>query len=148
MAKWVLGGLLLIMALVLMGTVCSVCGNVNRVVQKEFYPNALLRKYEWFKDASASLDKKIADIEVYSSRFQALESSYAGQPRTAWAREDREQWAVWQSEVAGVKASYNGLAAEYNAQMVKFNWRFTNVGDLPPGSTMPLPREYKPYVEK
>jgi hypothetical protein len=30
---------------------------------------------------------------------------------------------------------------------VKFNWRFTNVGDMPPGATTPLPREYKPYVE-
>jgi len=48
--------------------------------------------------------------------------------------------------VAGIKASYNQLAAEYNAGMVKINWRYTNVGDLPPGSTEPLPREFKPYI--
>ena len=54
--------------------------------------------------------------------------------------------SLWRSEVAGVKASYNGLAAEYNAQMAKFNWQFCNVGDLPKGADVALPREFKPYV--
>lgn len=44
------------------------------------------------------------------------------------------------------KPSYNSLAADYNSQMAKFNWRFANKGDLPPGATDPLPREFKPYV--
>jgi hypothetical protein len=50
-----------------------------------------------------------------------------------------------ESEVAGVKASYNSLAAEYNANMVKVHWAFCNAGDLPAGAAEALPREYKPY---
>ena len=121
-------------------------GQATNVAGKEFGPQKLFERYEWFKDAAAQLDKKRADITVYESRFKALEESYAGEPRAKWARDDREQYNIWKSEVAGIKASYNQLAAEYNAGMVKINWRYTNVGDLPPGSTEPLPREFKPYI--
>ena len=43
---------------------------------------------------------------------------------------------------------HNQLCAEYNSAMSKFNYRFTNIGDLPEGATEPLPREYKPYINK
>lgn len=129
------------------GLVGGVATNGAQVIQKEFYPDALLRKYEWFKDASAALDKKQADIKVYQRRLTDLEHSYTGVARRQWARDDREQSSIWQSELSGVRASYNSLAADYNAEMAKFNWRFTNVGDLPRGSSTPLPREYKPYEE-
>jgi hypothetical protein len=115
-----------------------------KVVKQEIYPTALLKKYEWFKDASAALDKKRADIGVYTTRLTALEKAYEGQRRSAWPRDDREQYSIWQSELSGVKASYNSLAADYNAQMSKINWAFANVGQVPP-SESPLPREYKPY---
>lgn len=121
-------------------------GEAASVAQEEFGPRALLDKYEWFKDASAALDKKRADVGVYDARLRALQESYGAATRSEWAREDREQVNVWMSEVAGIKASYNSLAAEYNAQMVKFNWRFANAGELPQGAEMPLPREYKPYT--
>lgn len=113
--------------------------NTQKVIQKEFYPDALLKKYEWFKDASAQLDKKLADIQVYEERIK--EASTVD-------RTEREQRNLWLTELAGIKASYNSLAAEYNSQMSKFNWRFTNVGNLPPGAETPLPREYKPYTTK
>src|SRR3990167_6246123 len=93
-------------------------GEAARVTQEEFGPRAMLEKYETYKDFA----------------------------RQKWPREDREQYNVWSSEVAGVKASYNTLAAEYNAQMAKFNWRFANVGELPKGADKPLPREFKPYI--
>jgi|SRR5439155_12712764 len=118
------------------------------VVSAQLDPAELQRRYEWFKDAAAQLDQKRATVSVYAKRFEQLEASYAGKPRSAWARDDREQWAIWQSEVAGVRASYNTLAADYNAQMAKWNWRFTNRGMLPQGATEPLPREFKPYVEE
>ncbi len=76
-----------------------------------------------------------------------MSEGYVELPRNKWPREDREQYNLWQSEVAGIKASYNTLAAEYNAQMSKMNWRFTNVGELPKGAETPLPREFKPYQE-
>jgi hypothetical protein len=69
-----------------------------------------------------------------------------GESRKDWAREDREQLNVWMQEVAGVKASFNQLAAEYNANMAKFNYRFTNAGDLPRGATEVLPREFRTYI--
>jgi hypothetical protein len=115
------------------------------VVQEQTEAHELLRKYEWFKDASAQLDKKKADIAVYQARFQALKDAYPNNPRSEWSREDREQTNIWEGEVAGVEASYNALAADYNAAMAKINYRFCNVGTLPKGADQPLPREYKPY---
>lgn len=135
----VLGGL---------GMIFGWCGETARVGQQEFGPKAMLEKYSWFKDAAAQLEKKKADVEVYEGRVRRMEETYRETPRTQWPREDREQYNVWQSEVAGVKASYNTLAAEYNANMAKFNWRFANQGELPPGADAPLPREFKPYVTK
>lgn len=142
--------------LVIFGIVTSVVGyslgwfgEAATVAQEEFGPKAMLTKYEWFKDASAQLDKKQADIKVYESRLRSVEEGYPpGASRSSWNREDREQHNVWASEVAGVKASYNSLAAEYNAQMAKFNWRFANAGDLPKGADRVLPREYPAYIEQ
>lgn len=114
-------------------------GNAGSVLKKEFSASALLKKYEWFKDAAAQLDKKQADINVYGSRIKAM-PVYKEMDRT-----QREQFMLWQTELAGIKASYNGLAADYNSQMSKFNWRFTNAGDLPKGATKVLPRLFKPY---
>lgn len=117
-----------------------------KVTQEQFGPRALLAKYEWFKDASAQLDKKQADITVYESRMKGMDTTYKSVDRIKWPREDREQYNIWSSEVAGVKAGYNGLAADYNAQMAKFNYAFTNVGDLPKGADKLLPREYRTYT--
>lgn len=121
-------------------------GQAGQVAREEFGPRATLEKYEWFKNGAAQLDKKQADIGVYEGRMTAMNDTYKALTRDKWPREDREQYNVWSSEVAGVKASYNSLAAEYNAQMAKFNWRFANRGDLPQGATDPLPREFKAYV--
>lgn len=121
--------------------------NAATVIQKEFYPDALLRKYEWFKDASAALDKKVADIEVYDKRLKDLSNAYVGVPRRGWARDDREQYSIISAELSGIKASYNSLASEYNAEMAKFNWRFANVGEVPQGGK-PVPHDYRPYLEQ
>ncbi|KKN15708.1 hypothetical protein LCGC14_0983470 [marine sediment metagenome] len=132
-------------ALWLVGGALGWFGEAAQVAREEFGPREALRKYEWFKDVSAQLDKKQADIGVYQSRQDGMGETYSALPRQDWPREDREQYNVWSTEVAGVTASYNTLAAEYNAQMAKFNWQFVNRGELPAGATEPLPREYKPY---
>lgn len=119
---------------------CSLAG-------REFGPSALLKKYEWFKDAAAQLDAKRATIELYKARAAGMERAYAGRPRREWAREDREQMNLWEQELAGLKASYNALAAEWNAAMAKENYRFCNVGELPRGASAPLPREFRQYRE-
>jgi hypothetical protein len=140
-------GILAVLAIVFALTIpMRLCSEAVDVGVEEAGPRALLKKYQWFKDASAQLDKKQADIKVYEARFKSMEDGYKGQRRSEWAREDREQYNLWTSEVAGIKASYNGLAAEYNAAMVKINWAFCNKGELPKGAEQPLPREYKPYI--
>lgn len=131
-----------------MGVGCRWFSEAEDVAYDEFGPRQMLRKYEWFKDAAAQLEKKLADIAVYEKRMKEMKETYKDLPRHKWPREDREQYNVWSSELAGVKASYNGLAAEYNAQMAKFNWRFANKGTLPKGADMPLPREFKPYTNE
>ena len=137
--------LFIVMTVVLVGV--GIINYVQPVVDQELNALELLRKYEWFKDASAQLDKKQADLKAYQSRLISLKNSYEGISRVEWSREDRQQYNLWESEIAGVKASYNSLAAEYNSQMVKINWSFANQGSLPQGATNPLPREYKPYQE-
>lgn len=149
--------ILILIVVSIFGFAFRACGTANRMVnnglktvENEFKPSELLRKYEWFKDASAQLDAKLANLDVYESRFKSLNQAYGEDSlrRSVWAREDRSQWAIWQSECAGVAASYNSLAAEYNSQMAKFNWRFCNVGTMPQGAEYDkvLPREYKAYI--
>jgi hypothetical protein len=137
-----------------LGALGSVIGGVGgwfseaaTVAHKELGPNALLNKYQWFKDAAAQLDKKRADIGVYDKRVEAMKADYGDQPRAKWDRTDKEQMSIWMSERAGVIASYNGLCAEYNSAMAKINWRFANRGDVPHGSEA-LPREYREYIEQ
>lgn len=120
---------------------CSVADEAAGVAQKEFGAKALLTKYEWFKEASAQLDAKLATLKIY-------QASVAKAEKNAKDRTDKERLAVRESEFLGIKASYNLLAAEYNARMAEFNWKFTNRGDLPAGATVILPREFKPYEEE
>lgn len=140
-------GVLLVAGLVIGGTMWTLgwFTETAAVVKQEFGPRRSLEKYEWFKDAAAALDKKRADLQVYEARLADLNKAYVGKDRTQWAREDREQSSIWQSESAGIRASYNQLAADYNSQMAKFNWAYANAGRQPDGSLEPLPREFRPY---
>jgi hypothetical protein len=151
MTKLFMKGLLIFLLLSggcgILGATMGWFGEATQVAQEEFGPRAMLQKYEWFKDCAAQLDKKVADISVYQGRIVNMQADYEGVHRKDWPRTDKEQMNLWRTELAGVRASYNMLAAEYNAQMAKFNWSFANAGQLPKGASVPLPREYKPYVE-
>jgi hypothetical protein len=125
---------------------CSYLRKVSAVAEQQVDPALLLKRYEWFKNVAAQCDKKLADIEVYKSRLVMIKRDYEGVARIDWDRPDKEQFNVWEQEVAGVVASYNSLAAEYNAAMSKLNYKYTNIGDLPKGATEPLPREMRAYV--
>jgi hypothetical protein len=117
----------------------------SKVVEKEVDPANLQRKYEWFKDQSAALTQLNADIKVYYTNVSEMKSDYKGIHRSKWTRDDRNQYAQWRAECAGVVAKYNELAAEYNSQMAKWNWKFCNVGSLPKGASEVLPKAYAPY---
>ena len=146
----VVGIVIIAISVMLFAKACNLANNmINdgvKTTQKEFSPSMLLKKYEWFKDAVAQCDQKLATLNMYTSRFSSMKSSYNNESRSKWSREDKEQWNVWESEYLGVKASYNDLASQYNANMAKFNYAFCNVGQLPAGATEPLPREFKPYL--
>jgi len=121
------------------------CGRAADVAVQEMDPAVLLARYMWFKDSSAQLDKKMADIKVYDTKLKGMSTMYGADAKT-WPRDVRNDHSIWSQEVAGIKASYNTLAGEYNSAMSKINWRFTNRGMLPQGATEVLPREYKPYI--
>ena len=135
-----------VVVLAVVGRACNWVGQAADVVSEEVAPHELLRKYTWFKTAAAELDAKRVNIEASKGKRAALAKNYEGVKRGKWAREDREQDSLWATEVAGLVANYNGLAAEYNAAMAKINWKFCNVGDLPPGATVALPREFRAYT--
>ena len=106
-------------------------GNAQKVAQKEFSPEAMLKKYEWFKDASYQIEKKDADIQMYGNNLSSMTADYVGTKRRDWDRTDKEQFNQWRTELAGIKASYNGLVAEYNSQSSKFNWGAFNTENIP-----------------
>ena len=131
----------------LLGMGLKWCGRAKQVVQQELDPQNLLNRNMWFKDASAMLDKHLADAKTLKFKCNNLQEMYKGESRKDWARVDAEQCNLWLSEVDGIKTAYTNLAAEYNAAMAKINYRFTNIGKLPQGADKVLPREYKPYSE-
>lgn len=145
----VVGIVMLLVIVTIVGSVVSVgswfAGRSVEVAQQQFDPQELLRKYEWFKDSRSQLDKKKADISIYQQRIASIDKKYEGRelPRVR-----AEQYMIWEQELSGIKASYNSLAADYNSQMAKFNWRFCNAGQLPQGATEVLPREYATYEER
>lgn len=147
--KWLLVLAVCLMGLGLVisiaGSIFGWFGNAVQVANQQFSPQAMLAKYEWFKDAAAGLDRLDANVRVYDSRRKSLESTYSGIPRAQWPRDDRQEWDQIAAEVSGTKAAYNDLAAQYNAQMAKFNYRFANAGELPQGADRALPREYRTY---
>lgn len=135
----------ILIALWAIGCTLGWFGRAVDVVQQQVDPFELQRKYELFKDEAAQLDKKKADIAVYENRFRAFGTKKMECPETL-SRTRSEQCMIWMQEVSGVIASYNGLAADYNAQMSKWNYAFCNIGSLPKGAAEPLPREFKPYI--
>lgn len=129
--RWFLGKFLLwfIVLSILFGAIgygCSWINEAQQVGQEQFGPRSALKKYEWFKDAFAQLEKKRADIKVYENRLNSALKRVEKGDRT-----DRERLSIIETELAGVIASYNSLAAEYNAASEKFNWSLFAGDNLP-----------------
>jgi len=79
--KYIVIVMIVLFVLIVGGYVFKYINSTTSVVYEEFNARELLRKYEWFKDVSATLDKKLADIGVYQSRIKFLEEIYEGVPR-------------------------------------------------------------------
>lgn len=124
-----------VLCLVVIATMTlRMCGDAQDVVQKEFSPSAMLKKYEYFKNLSSAIDEKRATIDVYESQLKGIKN-----------HEDYQYQQV-QAEMMGLISMHNSLCSEYNSAMSKFNYAFCNKGDLPATNLEPLPREIKPYI--
>lgn len=113
------------------------CGNAAGTVHKQFSPSALLKKYEYFKDLSAAIDSKRADLNAYKANL----ADYV-----VTDKDSRFYYEQSKAEAMGILMMHNNLVAEYNAGMSKFNYAFCNVGSMPASNLEPLPREFKPYL--
>lgn len=111
-------------------------GEGKQVLQEELGPRAILKKYEWFKDMSAQLDKYKADITAFQAQIDDLNADYEGVKRKDWDRVDKQTMSQYRQQLTGILSMYNRLAAEYNAQSNKVNWQYfdTTDGDVPPKS--------------
>lgn len=128
---------LIFATITIVGTTCNWFFDGAKTIQKEFAPSAMLKKYEDFKNISAAIDKKRADIDIYQ---QELKNMKVEDKDDKFYREQRK------SELLGIIASHNALCEQYNSAMAKFNYSFANKGELPATNLEPLPREYKPYI--
>ena len=138
---WHILGILTIVGVVIVltigGYILGWFGEAAKVAKEEFGPEASLEKYEWFKETGATLQEKKRTIEVYENNVKEIEADYEGIKRIDWDRTDKEQINQWRLEVAGLKASFNQTAAEYNAASDEFNWK--------PYKT-DIPKEYESYL--
>lgn len=129
-------GVLIMFAFFILGMIGYALGwfaETGQVAKEEFGPRSSLEKYEWFKDASSQLEKKKEDINIYKQRITSFEADYEGVKRKDWDRIDKQTYSQYQQELAGVRSSYNKLAAEYNANSQKFNWNiYKGNSDIPP----------------
>lgn len=131
---WLIG--ISILTIVFVSIVRS-CGNTADTIHKEFSTSALLNKYEYFKDLSAAIDKKRADLNAYKANLQDYKIT---------DKDSRFYYEQSKAEAMGILMMYNQLVSEYNSGMSKFNYAFCNVGTLPASNLEPLPRDYKPYL--
>jgi len=124
-----------VLCLIVLATMTlRMCGDAQDVVQKEFSPSAMLKKYEYFKNLSSAIDEKRATIEVYESQLKGIKNH------------EEFHYQQVQAEMMGLISMHNSLCSEYNSAMSKFNYAFCNKGDLPATNLEPLPREMKPYI--
>ena len=113
------------------------CGDATEVANKEFDASALLKKYEAFKNMSSAIDKYRAEIDMYRNEIAGMDVK---------DKDDKFYIQQRKSELFGIISMHNNLCSQYNSEMSKFNYRFTNVGDLPATNLQPLPKEFKPYI--
>ena len=78
----------------------NMCSSGTEVVEKEFNAGALLKKYEYFKDVSAAIDKKRADIDMYQSEISTM---------TVEDKEDKFYLQQRKSELLGIISVHNDL---------------------------------------
>ncbi len=129
---WPLIGLMVILGIT--GLILGWFGNAADVAKKEYYPDAMLKKYSWFIDQSNAIKKMDQDITIYRTRVSTVDSTYGptskmdAVTRAMYAKD--KQNAV--SDLAAVISQRNNLVKEYNSQSEKFTWEpFNTKPDKP-----------------
>lgn len=133
-AKYFARLFLTIILVMIVGAVLRYCNNTLEVAHKEYSPEALLKKYEYFKNASSAIDSYRADIEMRASVLKQM------------SNKESDNYMMSQQELMGIITEYNNMCSDYNSAMSKFNYAFCNKGDMPLSNLKPLPREFKPYM--
>lgn len=98
----------------------SMLSSTAKVAKKEFGAEAALKKYEWFKDASNEIERKLKDIQVYENKIEKLCSN-----------DKSNNCMIMQEQLFGLISNYNGLVADYNSASSKFNWNLFNTENIP-----------------
>lgn len=93
--------------------------SVANVAKQELGPQAALKKYEWFKDTSNELNRKLTDINIYEQRTSKC---YKFTPNKC---------DIIEEQLFGLKSNYNSLVAEYNSNSKKINWELFDAEDIP-----------------
>jgi hypothetical protein len=99
------------------------------MVEDQYAPDAILHKYEWFKNQYNSIQQ--IGIRTEQSRL-AIENykQMMGDP-SKWNFSQHEEFSRLSTIYSGYQSQYNALAAEYNSQSSKFNWDFARTNELP-----------------
>lgn len=87
----------LLLILVLCG--CGYISDAQNTVFQQTKASAVLKKYEWFKDAAAQLESFDATIKVQQKRLEFLESD-----RANWTRDDRQNWNQISNEIVAFQS--------------------------------------------
>ncbi len=114
------------------------CNTASNVAFKQTNAETVLIRYEWFKDAHNQLNAKLANIQTQEAVVKIMELRYAGIKATEWQRADVDSYTNANAALAGIKMSYNNLAAEYNSNMSKVNYVYCK----PTDGSAALPKEF------
>lgn len=117
--KWIASVSLVVAFIWFISLFFGLFSSVTDVAKKELGPQAAIKKYEWFKDASNEITRKLNDIEIYETR---LNNCYKATPTKCNLIEE---------QMFGLKSSYNSLVADYNSASSKFNWNLFNTENIP-----------------
>ena len=112
--------IILMVTLGIIGYVAGWFSEAGEVAQDEFGPRAAVRKYEWFKNKSNSLNAAEKVIKITEGAIEDFKES-AG-PRGNWTFEDKEEYSRLTTDLRGQKAFFENLKAEYRAACKKANW--------------------------
>jgi len=106
-------------------------GDDVSVVHETYGLRSAKEKYEWFKSAADNINAKRDNINAQKAKIASIYKSYEGEKRRNWDRVDKENIAVWETELAGMISNHNNLVAEYNAAAKKITWNFARSNELP-----------------